>query len=156
MMGMRGAGRIAGAGAGALALALALTGCDDEPERLEGGLVLGTVDAFRLCDVNATELRVVAQWLACPPQQPDCEPPEATEVKGDRFSCPSAGPTVALGVEPTSPGRYQVEVRSVNVSGPDERECFVDPDTGEAFVDLPAERLFEGSPVGLDEHGACP
>ena len=134
---------------------LASTGCD-EPQRLEGGLVLGTIEAQRLCDVNAVEVRLVAHWLACPAVEPECEAPDPAQVEGDRFSCPAAAATHPLGVELTHPGVHRFEAVVVPTSGPPEAECFVDPQGGSIEVQLPSERLFAASPVVLDEHGPCP
>ncbi len=140
---------------GALMLTLVASGCDS-PQTLEGSLVLGTVDAERLCDVNTIELQLRAQWQACPEGEPECEPPEETEVSGDRFSCPSSGPTVDLGVELASAGRYRVEVHALQASGAPEVECFVDARSGDTRVEVSSDRLTDASPLTLDDHGACP
>lgn len=139
---------------GALWLVAGL-GCE-APEPLEGGLVVGTVDAYRLCDVNGVEVRLLAQWQECVADEPECEPPADTTIAGDRFSCPSAEATRQLGVELASAGVYRIEVSTAQASGPARVECFVDPDSGDDRVELSATRLQEGPPKRLDEHRACP
>lgn len=130
-------------------------GCD-EPRALDGGVIIGEIDAYRLCDVNGVDVRLVARWQDCAAGESDCEPPSATTREGDRFSCPSAEPTRDLGVELSEPGAYRIEVHTGQVSGPAKVECFVDPDSGEDRVELSATQVREGAAVMLDDHGACP
>ncbi|MEM9457861.1 MAG: hypothetical protein AAGF11_27020 [Myxococcota bacterium] len=130
-------------------------GCD-APQALDGGVIIGEIDAYRLCDVNGVDVRLVARWLDCAAGEPDCEPPPATTREGDRFSCPSAEGTRDLGVELPDPGVYRIEVHTAQASGPAKVECFVDPDSGEDRVELSATQVREGAAVMLDDHGTCP
>lgn len=134
---------------------VASAGCD-EPEPLEGGLIIGTVDAAPLCDVNGVEVRIVAGWLDCLAAEPGCEPPEVTSFRGDRFSCPSTDATRDLGVEVSHPGVYRVELQTSQASGPAKVECFTEGGAAEGGVELSSARLAEGPPLMLDRHGPCP
>lgn len=143
-------------GLGGLLLVATVAGGCDPAEPLDGGLLLGTIDTHHFCDVDTVEVRLRAHWLACAEQDPDCEPPEATVVDGDRFTCPATEATRDLGVELSHAGRYRIEAVRILTSGPSVLECFTDPATGDTGVELPPERLFGASVVRLDQHGPCP
>lgn len=137
-------------------LALALAGCE-EPSPEEGALVLATLETHRFCDDAAVvEVRLRAHWLACPQDEPACEPPRPAEVEGDRYGCPATDATHTLGVRLLAAGRYRVEAVAHPTVGQAWVECFMDPATGDAQIEVPADRLDGQDPVVLDEHGPCP
>jgi hypothetical protein len=150
------AGRSTGGLAG-LWVALAVGVACDPPEPVEGARLLVTLDTHRLCDTSAVvEVRLRASWQACPADERDCEPPPRTVIEGDRYTCPATDATHRLGVMLTHPGRYRVEAVAVLATGERAPECFLDPMTGEARIELSSERLGQQAPVVLDEHEPCP
>lgn len=142
---------------GGLAIAAGLVvGCDASPATASG-LVLATLDTHHFCDMSSiVEVRLQARWQACLEDEPGCEAPPRPEVDGDRYTCPASDARHELGVELERPGRYRFEALAIPTAGAPMAECFVDPDTGEAFVELPRARLSAASPLVLDEHGPCP
>jgi hypothetical protein len=119
--------------------------------------VVATIDTHHFCDMDAVvEVRLRAHWQACPQAQRECEPPPRTMIEGDRYTCPATDATHELGVSLTHPGRYRMEAVAMLTTGLEERECFVDPTTGDTRIELPEARLVGAAPVVLDEHGDCP
>lgn len=130
-------------------------GCD-APEQADEAALLATLDTHHFCDMDAVvEVRLRAHWQACTAGERGCEPPPATVVDGDRYTCPATDATHELGVALTHPGRYRVEAVAVLTTLQEQPECFVDPSTGDTRIELCRERL-EQAPVVLDEHGPCP
>lgn len=131
-------------------------GCD-EPEPEDGALLLATIDTHHFCDMDVVvEVRLRAHWQACAAGEQGCEPPPRTVIDGDRHTCPATDATRELGVSLTHAGRYRVEAVAVPTTGEPRLECFVDPDTGDTRIELPRARLWDQTPVVLDEHGPCP
>lgn len=138
------------------------SGCDGleaNPEQ-DGWLLLATLDTHHFCDMDpVVEVRVRAHWQACAATEPGCEPPEATVIDGDRYTCPATDAHYDLGVMLTRPGRYRVEAVAELTTGQEQPECFVDPESeaaGDVAIELPRTRLEGPSPVVLAEHGPCP
>ncbi len=143
-----------------LAMALALvpgSGCDEPEPADDGALLVGTIDIHHFCDMDAVvEVRLRAHWQACAMGDQGCEPPPRTQIEGDRATCPATDAIRELGVSLTHPGRYRVEAVAELTPGAPRIECFVDPDTDDTKIELPAERLRATTPLVLDEHGPCP
>lgn len=145
---------------GAVLLPLLGVGCSP-PEPAEGALLLATLDTHHFCDMDAVlGVRLRAHWQACPATERECEPPPRTVLEGDRYTCPATDAHYDLGVRLTHPGRYRVEAVAELTPDGELVECFVDPDSGDARIELPTERL-EGDDdaqavVVLPEHGPCP
>lgn len=133
----------------------AAPGCE-EPEPIEGTLLVGTIDTHHFCDMDAVvEVQLRAYWQACAEGEPGCEPPPRTQLEGDRATCPATDAARDLGVSLSHPGRYRIEAVAVLTTGEPRIECFVDPESGSTQIELTAERLRNASVV-LEEHGACP
>jgi hypothetical protein len=145
------------AAGGAIVLAAGVVGGCQAPAPEAGALVLATLDTHHFCDDAAVvEVRLRAHWQACPQADRECSPPPRTVIEGDRYTCPATDATHELGVSLTHPGRYRMEAVARLTTGQEERECFVDPASGDPRIELPEARLLGQAPVVLDEHGECP
>ena len=123
-------------GALSVVLAAAVAGCSPTADgETEGGpgsadpgivLLVAPVPTAACDTVGATVVQWQATRIGCVegPPAPCTLPAEPRPAVGDRFDCPRTDPTVLLGVELETPGRYQAEALVELTAAPAESECY--------------------------------